>query len=322
MSVPELSVNVEALKLVKELCADKDKFGVTVKEAKSGATIIDAGIEATGGFLAGRIVTEICLGGLGRATLFHAKYGDIELQSISVFTDNPAIATLGSQFAGWKIKVGRYSAIGSGPARALSLKPKSIFETIGYRDRSDNAVLVLETSKEPAEDVTEHISSLCSVKPKSLFLVLVPTSSVAGFTQISGRIVETGMHKLANLGFDPKLIRYAHGYAPIMPVHPNYAEAMGRVNDAIIYGGVACCYVEFEGSDETLRGLAEKAVSSVSEQYGRPFIEIFKEAGLDFYKIDPDLFAPAVIMISNIKTGRTFKAGGLDTSMLKKSVEN
>lgn len=321
MSKAEPSVNVEALKLVNELCADADRFGVAVKESKSGVTLVDAGLEAKGGLLAGKIVTEICMGGLGEARLFYAKYDSIELASISVFTDNPAIATLGSQFAGWHIKVGGYSAIGSGPARALSLKPKSIYETIGYKDKGDKAVLVLETSEEPPEEAIEHISKLCGVDPESLFLILVPTSSIAGFTQVSGRIVETGIHKLAKLGFDPKLVKYAHGYAPIMPVHPRYAEAMGRVNDAIMYGGVTCCHVEFDGGDERLKGLVEKAVSSVSEQYGRPFIEIFKEVGFDFYKIDPNLFAPAVLMINNVRTGRTFKAGRVNVSMLRKSIE-
>jgi len=316
----QLSVNIRALKLVEKLCEEAGRFGVTVKEVKSGATIIDAGIEAKGGFLAGRILTEICLGGLGEAMLFHAKYGDVELPSMSVFTDNPAIATLGSQFAGWHIKVGDYSAIGSGPARALALKPKSIYTMIEYRDKSNKAVLALETSKEPSEEAIEYISDLCGIEPENLFLILVSTSSIAGFTQISGRVVETGIHKLTKLGFDPKLIKHAHGYAPIMPVHPNHSVAMGRVNDAIIYGGSTCCYVEFGGSDETLKVLAEKAVSSASAQYGRPFIEIFKESGYDFYKVDPNIFAPAIMMINNVNTGRTFKAGRLNFFMIEESL--
>jgi len=104
-----------------------------------------------------------------------------------------------------------------------------------------------------------------------------------------------------------------------MPVHPNTTEAMGRVNDAIIYGGTTCCHLEFDGKDETLKDLAEKAVSCASEQYGRPFAEIFRDVNYDFYKIDPNLFAPAVLMISNIKTGRTFKAGKLNAFLLKRT---
>jgi len=320
MSRSRLSVNAEALKLVDELHDNPSKFGVITKEARSGATIIDCGIEADGGFLAGKIVTEICMGGLGEAKLQPTGYGNVDLPTISVFTDHPAIAMLGSQFAGWKIKVDGYSAIGSGPARALCLKPKSIYKMIDYRDKADKAVLVLEASEYPPERAIEYVASLCSIKPTDLSIILAPTSSVAGFTQVSGRIVETGIHKLAKLGLDPRSIRYAHGYAPIMPVHPDRGEAMGRVNDAIIYGGVASCLVEFEGNDQTLSSMVEKAVSSASKQYGRPFVEIFMEANFDFYKIDPDLFAPAVLIVSNLRTGRTFKAGKMSASILKKSL--
>lgn len=320
MSEPHLSVNSEVLELVKKLCADADRLGVKAKETKSGTTVIDAGIEAKGGYTAGKIITEICMGGLAEASLFHVAYGDIEFPAISVFTDHPAIATLGSQLAGWNIKVGEYSAISSGPGRALSLKPKSIYSTIGYRDKADTATLILETSQEPPEEAIEYISNLCGIEPKNLYLILVPTSSIAGLTQISGRIVETGIHRLMSLGFDPKLIRYADGYAPIMPIHPGQAEAMGRANDAILYGGKVCCHVEFDGSDETLEDLVQKAVSSASKQYGRPFGEIFREAGFDFYKIDPDLFSPAVLVVSNLKTGGTFRAGRFETSVLRKSI--
>ncbi len=41
---------------------------------------------------------------------------------------------LGSQFAGWRIKDGDSIAIGSGPVRALALKPKDVYEEIGYKD--------------------------------------------------------------------------------------------------------------------------------------------------------------------------------------------
>lgn len=319
MSPSRISVNEKALKLVEELYDDPEKFGVILKESKSSAKIIDAGINAKGGLLAGRIITEISLGGLGEAYLSHKDYGGFKFPCISVFTDHPAIATLGSQLAGWHIKVEGYSAIGSGPARALALKPKSIYREIDYRDEADNAVLLLETSKEPPESVITYISNCCGVEPNRLYLILVPTSSVAGFTQVSGRVVETGIHKLAMLGLDPCMITHAHGYAPIMPVHLDLIEAMGRTNDAIIYGGVTSYIVEYEG--EEFGDLVKKAVSSASKQYGRPFAEIFKEANLDFYEVDSKLFAPAVMEINNAKTGETFRSGRVDVAVLRRSME-
>ncbi|UCE17001.1 MAG: methenyltetrahydromethanopterin cyclohydrolase [Candidatus Bathyarchaeota archaeon] len=314
-----MSVNRTAWSLAKKLCNQAEEFGVVVKRTKSGATLIDAGIEAKGGFLAGRIITEICLGGFGKAEIFTSQYDDLELPSISVYTDHPAIATLGSQFAGWQIKVEDYFAMGSGPARALALKPRELYERIGYEDEADVAVLVLETAKEPPENVIARISSQCEVTPNHLFLILVPTTTVAGSTQISGRIVETGLHKLTELGFDPKMITNACGYAPIAPVHPKFAQAMGRTNDAIMYAGVACYNTSYD-DDERLRKFVDKAPSSASKSYGKPFFEIFKEADYDFYKIDPGLFAPAVLIVNNAKTGNMFKAGRIDTKIFKRSI--
>jgi len=319
LSTPRLSVNRTAWSLAKKLCDKAEEFGVVVKETKSGATLIDAGIEAKGGLLAGRIITEICLGGYGKAKIFYKQYNDLQLPSIFVYTDHPAIATLGSQFAGWQIKVGNYTAIASGPARALTLKPREIYERIQYSDTSDVAVLVFETAKEPPEEVIRQISDECKVKPDHLSVILVPTSAIAGSTQISGRIVETGLHKLMELGLDPKLIIHACGYAPIAPVHPKFAQAMGRTNDAIMYAGVAYYTASYD-SDEELRKLVEKAPSSASKSYGKPFIEIFKEASYDFYKVDPGLFAPAVLVVNNAKTGSTFKAGKIDVDVFKRSI--
>jgi len=312
-------VNRIAWSLAKKLRDQAEEFGVVIKEMKSGATLIDAGIEAKGGLLAGRIITEICLGGYGKAEIFCRQYDDIELPSIFVYTDHPAIATLGSQFAGWQVKVGKYTAIASGPARALALKPRELYEKIGYRDKADVAVLVLETAGEPPEEAITYICNECKVEPNRLSLILVPTSTVAGSTQISGRIVETGMHKLMELGFDPKLITSACGYAPIAPVHPKFAQAMGRTNDAIMYAGVAYYTTSYD-DDEGLRKLVEKAPSSASKSYGKPFFEIFKEASYDFYKIDPGLFAPAVLIVNNTKTGSTFKAGRIDVEIFKRSI--
>lgn len=319
MSQQRLSVNQAAWHLVKKICDKASEYGVSVKETKSGTILIDAGIEAKGGFLAGKIVTEICLGGYGKVKISHMHLDDLKLPSVFVYTDHPAIAMLGSQFAGWQIKIGEYNAIGSGPARALVLKPHEIYEKIGYEDKADVAVLVLETSKEPPETVVQYIYEQCRVKPEHLAIVQVPTTSVAGSVQVSGRIVETGMHKLLKLGFDPKLITHAWGHAPIAPAHPKFAQAMGRTNDAILYAGVAYYTVDYD-DDEKLKELLEKAPSNASQNYGQPFFEIFKKVGYDFYKIDPNLFAPAVIIVNNAKTGRVFKAGKINAEVFRRSI--
>jgi methenyltetrahydromethanopterin cyclohydrolase len=327
LSTPQISLNLSALSLINKLCKDSEKYGVLIEKTSSGATLIDAGIKARGGFLAGKLVTEICLGGYGQAKILPMQYGDVVLPSIYVQTDYPAIATLASQFAGWRIKVDKYSAIGSGPARAIALKPKKLYRKLEYQENPESAVLVLETNEKPPEDVIQEISKQCNVSPKKLFLVLVPTSCLAGSTQVSGRIVETGLHKLEKLGLDPKVVEYAWGYAPIIPLHPNFDEAMGRTNDAILYGGTAYYIVNYENDDE-LEEITKLAPSSASRMIQEAkalakksprFLEIFKEAGFDFYEIDPNIFAPAIMIVNNMRTGKIFRAGSLDVDVLKSS---
>ncbi|MCS7124456.1 MAG: methenyltetrahydromethanopterin cyclohydrolase [Candidatus Bathyarchaeota archaeon] len=313
-----LSVNRLAWKLLEKLCENPDYYGVKVEKSKSGAITVDAGINAKGGFQAGKIITEICMGGCGKARITCRQYGELELPTIFVYTDHPAIATLGSQFAGWNIKEGDYFAIGSGPARAIAQKPKEIYERIGYRDECDKAIVVLEADKYPPEPLIERLARDCKVETQNLAIILTPTASVAGATQVAGRIVETGIHKLNKLGLDPNVILFACGYAPIPPTHPKFVKAMARTNDAILYGGVAYYGVNYENEEE-LAKIVAKTPSKASKDYGRPFLEVFKAAGYDFYKVDSNIFAPAVVAVNNLKTGNVFKAGEININALKES---
>jgi methenyltetrahydromethanopterin cyclohydrolase len=94
---------------------------------------------------------------------------------------------------------------------------------------------------------------------------------------------------------------------------------MARTNDAILYGGTAYYAVEYD-NEQKLKEIIERAPSKASKQYGKPFIDIFKEAKYDFYKIDPNLFAPARIAINNVRTGNTFMNGEINSEALAKSL--
>jgi len=320
LSKTKLSVNRKALKLVEKLCLNADEYGVQIKETSVGTTLIDAGIKAKGGFQAGKIITEICLGGYGKVEIYPTQYDDLVLPSVFVHTNHPALSTLGSQFADWQIKQGDYTAIGSGPARALARKNRELYEKISYKDKYDATVLVLEASVEPPEPVIEKSAYDCGVPVNKLSLILVPTTCVTGSTQVSGRIVETGLHKLVKVGLNPKRVMNAFGSAPIAPVHPKFTVAMGRTNDAILYAGFA--HYDVAGySDEKLGQIVKRAPSSVSKSYGQPFQQIFKNAKYDFYKIDPNLFAPAMVSACNLDTGSFFRAGEVNIEIFKRSIE-
>ena len=304
--------------LLEELIQHSDLYKVKAERRRNEAIVVDAGVAVEGSLQAGRIITEISMGGLGIARISSRKYNGLQIQSIFVWTDNPAISALGCQLAGWRVNEDGYFAIGSGPARALALKPKDIYRRIEYKDRNDRAVVVLETEKAPPSKIGDQIARDCKVQIDRLAIILVPTTSSAGVTQISGRVVETGLHKLVELGLDPRIVRYAWGCAPIPPVSNDFAIAMGRTNDAILYGGTSYYVIE-SGDDRELETIIEKASSSASKVYGKTFSEVFKEAKFDFYKVDPAFFAPASVVISNLKTGNSFKSGEINFDILQKS---
>lgn len=313
-----ISINRLAFRLVEKLLEEPGYYKVEVEKLPCGVTVIDTGLKAGGGYEAGLMITRIAMGGSGTATLGSVNYDGLELPVVIVSTDHPAISLFGSQLAGWKIKTPNYTVDSSGPGRALALKPKKVYEKIGYRDHSEVAVLLLETESKPNDEAAIFIAEVCGVMPENTYLVLTTTVSVAGMVQISGRIVETGLFRLDLLGLDPKKVLHGFGYAPIMPLHKDMGVAMGRAEDALTYGGVTNYIVDED--DGILEELVRKAPSSCSREYGRPSYEIYKEANFDFTQIDPALFAPAAITLTSVKTGRVFSGGEVNPTILKKSI--
>jgi len=315
-----LSVNKLAFKIVKELISEPSYYGVGVEKLPSGATVIDTGLESPGGYEAGIQVTRIAMGGAGNASLGYSSFGEMRLPTVVVSTDHPAVALFGAQLAGWKIKTPNYTADSSGPGRALALKPKKVFEKIGYRDQSDVAVLLIETEHKPPDEAALFVAESCGVKPENTYLVLTTTPSVAGMVQISGRVVETGLFRLDVLGLDLKKVLHGVGYAPIMPPHRDGGVAMGRAEDALTYGGVTNYIVDED--DDVLKGLIERAPSSTSKEYGKTSYEIYKAADFDFTRIDPNLFAPAVVTLTSKRTGSSYTSGTINNEVLKKSIKS
>ncbi len=308
-----LSVNELALDVVEDMLDYEEELNIRSKKLNNGATIIDCGVNVKGGYDAGIMFVQVCMGGLAGVNVQVDEINGIPIPFVWVYTDHPALACLGCQKAGWKIKLDGFSAIASGPARALALKPKETYELIEYEDDTDYAVIALEADRLPNAEVMEFIARACEVDVEETYAVVAPTRSLVGSIQISARVIETALYKMTKLGYDPKLVRNAIGRAPIAPIMEDNLKAMGATNDSIIYYGSAILAVD--SYDEILENVpAEK-----SDSYGKPFYEIFKEAGGDFYKIDPNVFAPAKVVINDVSTGKTYVHGKLNAEVLLKS---
>lgn len=312
---PTPSLNALAAALAASLCADADLLRLKVGRDGDGPTVVDAGIDCAGGIEAGRRIAEICLGGLGRVQV--CAGGDGWPLALTVASSQPVLACLASQYAGWSLSHGEgkqaWFSLGSGPVRALARK-EELFAELGYVDRHDRSVLVLETDKPPPQAVVDKVLADAGLAPSGLTIILTPTRSLAGTTQVVARVLEVALHKAHALGFDPQAIVDGMGCAPLPTPGRDFLTAMARTNDAILYGGAVQLMVDCE--DDAAEELCRRLPASCSPDYGRSFGELFKAANYDFYKLDPMLFAPARVLVGNLRSGRSFAAGAVDRERL------
>ena len=234
-------------------------------------------------------------------------------------SSQPVLACLASQYAGWNLSSDGYFAMGSGPARALA-RVEPLFETLDLsRRRHRPPCSCWRQPSRRRQPVVEKVAKATGLPAEKLTFLYAPTQSLAGTVQIVARVLEVALHKANDLKFPLDNIVDGVGAAPIPAPHPDFLTAMGRTNDAIIYGGLVAA-LRARVRRRPRRRLAEKLPSQASRDYGQPFAEIFKQFKGDFYAIDPLLFSPAEVIVTAIESGDTFRAGGRDLKMLERSL--
>jgi methenyltetrahydromethanopterin cyclohydrolase len=311
------SVNARAAKIVDHIVANADALRVSVSKGDAGERRIDMGAKVSGGLEAGRLLGEVCMGGFGTVALTTSSGLEKWPLGVMVHSSNPVVACLASQYAGWTIKDDHgFFALGSGPARALS-RVEELYKELGYVDHHNAGALVIEGDNAPPSSVALTVAADCGIPAEKLTILYAPTGSLAGTVQIASRVLEVSLHKAHAMHFDLANIVDGYGVAPIAPPIPDFVKAMGRTNDAIIYGGRIQLFVR--GTDAEAKKLADGLPSSTSSSYGKPFAETFAEVNGDFYKIDAMLFSPAVVTVSNLDTGSSFTAGKLAPEIVEKS---
>lgn len=303
-----------------------------------GVVVLDCGVNAAGSDEAGLGMARVALGGAGEvvispasskpassipASSTHAEaapWPGCPWPTVSVTSDHPVAACLAAQYAGWKVSSGRYFAMASGPIRAAIGREK-LFGAIGLLEKPAVAVGLLETRSLPPAEICRDLAADAGVAPERLILLVARTASRAGTLQVVARSLETALHKLHEGGFDLGRIRRGTGIAPLppVPVPADDLVAIGRTNDAILYGG--CVRLEVTGDDTSLAEIGPRSVSRSSPAFGEPFLAVFERAGRDFYAIDPALFAPAQLEFVNVETGRRHVFGTTEPAILSGSFD-
>lgn len=305
-----ISINGRAAEIARRMAADAEALGITVLRFSSGATVLDAGVRATGSLEAGRLFSEACMGGLAQASFCELEYDGLRLPGIQVAAAHPTLSCVAAQMAGWPVQWeedgAQYRAMGSGPARALWGIEK-VFADLGYRDQSDVAVLMLEGEGLPPEKVAVDVAKRCGISARGVYLLVASVASLVGTVQVPARMIESALHKMLSLGFDVRGVVSAFGTCPLAPLVHDPLRAIGYANDAVLYGGR--CWLTMQTDDALIEAILDKLPSSASSDYGTSFYDLFQRYDHDFYKMDPMLFSVAEITINNLNSGRVFRAG-------------
>jgi len=311
-----LTLNERAQRLADHMASTAAALRIVVQQTAAGARVLDCGIKSEGGLQAGLGLARVCLAGQAEVSLVPGDVGGVPCPVVTVATDHPVLACMASQYAGWQISVGKYFAMGSGPMRAAYGK-EELFDAIPGREEPPVAVGVLETRKLPNDAVVEHLCERLKLPAAKLTLLAAPASSLAGNIQVVARSLETALHKLHELHFDLAQVVSGFGAAPLPPVATDELQAIGRTNDAILYGGRVVIWVRAD--DEQLADLGPKVPSSASPDHGAPFAEVFARYENDFYKMDPLLFSPAQVVFHNLKSGKSRTFGETAPDVMKRS---
>jgi methenyltetrahydromethanopterin cyclohydrolase len=310
-----VTLNERAFSFVAEMVSRADELRIAVLQV-GGACVLDCGVSAPGGVQAGLALARVCMANRADVTIVPGVVGELPVPHIQVVTDHPIAACMASQYAGWQISVGKFFAMGSGPMRAHYGK-EALYDHIAGREQAPVAVGVLETRKLPDEAVANYLSERLNLPSTQLTLLAAPAASLAGTIQVVARSLETALHKLHELKFDLSQVVAGFGTAPLAPVAADEIGAIGRTNDAILYGGRVTIWVRSE--DAQLAEIGPRVPSSASPDHGAPFGQIFERYNRDFYKIDPMLFSPAQIVFHNLATGRSHAFGHVEPGVLKSS---
>ncbi|WP_254768891.1 methenyltetrahydromethanopterin cyclohydrolase [Salinilacihabitans rarus] len=305
------SLNRMAIELVDEALEYAEELNVGGYDLDNEATVLDFGVEFDAGLEAGLLLTEIQTAGLATPSRHLAEVAGASLPHVELTTDQPALALLCSQKAGWELATEDFEGLGSGPARALVAEEEE-FRRIGYTDVFDLTALAVETDELPTEAAAEQVADLADVEPSGVFLLAFPTASVVGSVTNAARAAELATFRLAELGYDPLDIVSATGRAPVAPVAADERAAIARTNDALAYGGRAHLIVR-EDAD-----YFDEVPSTAAAEHGRPFADIFEERDWSFDDTPAELFAPASVTI-DVLGGPTYVHGETDEELLAES---
>ena len=314
------SMNEAALEIIGPILDDPQRYGARLSQSATGATIVDLGVAAPGSWLAAKLWVEAAHGGMAQFSYGRMWLKDMEVPTADVIIDQPMLSVIACESGAWKLGEGQFVPVGSGPAR-LKAHADRFSKMVEYHDPSPDAVLQLQMKQLPSDETLQFVADACGIAPSHLVAMVAASASLVGGVQVVSRSFEQAIISLGrNTDFDLTTIVYGYGRAPIPPVVADEGLAMGRINDALVYGGSSGLWLRHPDDDEVRRTAESMPFAArAGADYGKGYAEIYETYGRSLFNIPARLDSPAHVTVTNLLTGSVFSAGRIDEDVLYRS---
>jgi methenyltetrahydromethanopterin cyclohydrolase len=172
---------------------------------------------------------------------------------------------------------------------------------------------------------SEYIASKCKISPENLYLVMAPTASVAGSVQVSAHVLEDSLWRLTDyLDYEYSKVKYITGSSPISPVYPEIWRRPGITPDDMIRNAGRIHFYVYSSEGDDLQKIADEMIIEKTQAFGKPFFEILNSGifskGLDKKTLGREgwTYVIAEAMVTDLRTGKVFKAGKIHADLIRK----
>ena len=312
------SVNEAAAAILeREVIPRADRLNIEVIRLSNGATVLDMGIRAKGGFRAGKYFAEVGMGGLGTLRYMMMKTGGYMVPALQCVTEDPGVCEMSSYVARVRVPWRGSEQVVSGPVRAIR-RADDFAQAVDYTDPDPaKAVCGVQTTEMPDEELAEGIAEICGTETSRLYIMAARTGCMVGAVQVAARNVEQAMPTVYDRGFSMAQVLEGNAVAPLVSVADDEDVAYGRVNDCLIYGQETNLTVSCTDEDIT-KMLDNIPFSKNTDVYGTPFQFLFAQCGRNWANCPRDWDAPCRINFFNVKTGNRFSTGRIGDEVLVK----
>lgn len=312
------AVNDRCRELWQDLVQHENEYRIRSHRLDCGAVLMDMGVSETGSLEAGRILTELCQGGLAKARIGMTQVAGVPLPEIFNETLHPAAGCMDMQMG-----LPFPNALLSGPIR-LFIEPLRFVEAdIPLSEAKDAVVALIEPypgAPEFSDKEARLLSEMSGVAPEHIRIILAPGNSLPGSTQVSGRAVEDVVLTIQrSLLIDSSKVIDICGRAPICPYYEDKPGVKRLDADDFLHyiAEVYLTYYSEEGED--VAALCRNLTFESLDIFGSYWADMLEAAGGDFFKIPniTDVNRVGRVVINDRRTGRVYAAGRLREDLIE-----